>query len=79
MGITTDKIMDALAIEMNWKIVKLTGATIYTFRSLANPDETFRVSADSKTGAITSSYQEDVITEKIERIVKQLWNEYLGL
>jgi hypothetical protein len=78
MGITTDKIMDALATEMNWKILRRNG-TIYTFRNLANPAETFKVSTDSKTGTITSSYDEGVITEKIYRIAKQLWDEYLGL
>ena len=74
MGITTDKIMDALATELNCRIVRKIGE-IYTFKGALE----FRINADSKTGIITTNPLQEGMQERFEKVVQQLWKEYMGL
>lgn len=79
MGITTDKIMEALAREINMKIIKRTSAGIYTLVS-TNPilTEKILIRIDEKTGVLTSNVLQDVMSEKFNRIARDMWDEYMG-
>lgn len=79
MGITTDKIMEALAREINMKIIKRTSAGIYTLVS-TNPilTEKILIRIDEKTGVLTSNVLQDVMSEKFNRIAGDMWDEYMG-
>lgn len=79
MGITTDKIMEALAREINMKIIKRTSAGIYTLVS-TNPilTEKILIWIDEKTGVLTSNVLQDVMSEKFNRIAGDMWDEYMG-
>ena len=79
MGITTDKIMEALAREINMKIIKRTSAGVYTLVSTKpTVTEKLVIYLDEKTGVLTSNILQDVMSEKFNRIAQDMWDEYMG-
>jgi hypothetical protein len=80
MGITTDKIMEVLAFEINMKIIKCSSGGIYTLMS-NNPKLTEKIVIffDEKTGTLTSNLFQDMISEKFKKIFSDMWNEYMDI
>jgi hypothetical protein len=82
MGITTDKIMDALATQISCKIIRR-NHEIYTFQGkklycVGMPLPQFKISFDEKTGIVTSEILQEQMQQSFERIAAEMWKEYLG-
>jgi hypothetical protein len=79
MGITTDKIMEALAREINFKIVSRSAGGIYRLYP-KNPfwegsGHHLVLFFDEKTGILTSNILQDVMSEKFKRIAQDMIDE----
>jgi hypothetical protein len=82
MGITTDKIMDALATQIGCKILRR-NHEIYTFQGkkpycTGMPLPQFKISFDGQTGIVTSEILQEQMQQSFERIAAEMWKEYLG-
>jgi len=75
MGITTDKIMEGLAREINFKIVSRSAGGIYTLQHNIRPGPTIKMFFDEKTGILTSNCLQDVMSEKFKRIAQDMIDE----
>ena len=76
MGISTDDIMEALAHEISYKIVSRSAGGIYKMTPKIKPGPIVRMFFDEKTGILTSSLLQDVMSEKFKRIAKDFIDEY---
>ena len=78
MGITTDKIMAALAEAHNCTIVRKI-KEIYTLKGKKSggwPE--FKISFDGQTGLVTTNPHLEQMEDEFERIACFLWKEYMG-
>lgn len=82
MGITTDKIMETLAREISCKIVSRSAGGIYTLQGKPTewcgakiPGPTFTIFFDEKTGILESTCLQRLMSEKFERIKKDMIDE----
>ena len=85
MGITTDEIMEVLAREISMKIVDRSPGGIYRLTEKkptkwcgVEIPQTITMHFDEKTGVLTSSLLQDVMSEKFKRIANDMWKEYMG-
>jgi len=77
MGITTDEIMEVLAREISMKIIDRSPGGIYKLKHNRSPT-IVTIYFDEKTGILTSSLLQDVMSEKFKRIANDMWKEYMG-
>lgn len=77
MEITTDDIMEVLAQEISMKIVDRSPGGIYRLKHKRSAT-IVTMHFDEKTGILTSSLLQDVMSEKFKRIANDLWKEYMG-
>jgi hypothetical protein len=82
MGITTDDIMEALAREISFKIVSRSAGGIYRLQGkptkwcgVEMPGPIVTMFFDEKTGILTSSLLQDVMSEKFKRIAQDFIDE----